>query len=279
MLLARAEVPYSRASIDLTHTERITLLTEVDGAPDWSAADTLAERPATASVPADGATFAEVPAALADASSYPKWEDDLKKWIQAEHPLTIFQSPALKATSEPGEDERTFRIRLGQLAREARDAQKNDLRERYGKKLEALEKRMKQADAAIDREAAQASQRKMDTVVRVGTTLLGAFLGGGRRRSTLSQIGVTARSAGRMSKEASDVKRAEEKLDGLKAEYATLDAELQREMDDIDLEFTPETAPLETVEVTAKQTEMHIVELALAWVPYRRDADGRMQRV
>ena len=278
MLLARAEVPYSRASIDLKHTARYTLLTEVDGDPDWSAADALADRPGTASVPAEDATFADVPASLADAGNYATWEKDLKKWIQSERPLTVFQSKALKATSEPGEDERSFRIRLGQLAREARDEKKQDLKERYSKKLDALEKRMKQAEAAIDREAAQASQRKMDTVVRVGTTLLGAFLGGGRRRSTLSQIGTTARSAGRMSKEASDVKRAEAKLDDLQADYANLDAELQREMDHVDLAFTPETAELETVEVTAKQTEMHIVELALAWVPYRRDADGRMQR-
>jgi len=278
MLLARAEVPYTRASIDLKHTERYTLLTEVDGAPDWSAADALADRPETASVPTDGATFSEVPAALADAGSYPKWEKALKKWIQSERPLTVLQSKALKATSEPSEDERSFRIRLGQLAREARDEKKQALKAKYGKKLEALEKRMKQSESAIDREEAQASQRKMDTFVRVGTTLLGAFLGGRRRRSTLSQIGVTARSAGRMSKEASDVKRAEEKLDGLQAEYANLDAELQREMDHIDLAFTPETAELETVEVTPKQTDMHIVELALAWIPYRRDADGRMQR-
>ena len=278
MLLARAEVPYTRASIDLDHTERYTLLTEVDGTPDWSAADVLAERPQTASVLAEGATFAPVPDALADADNYAKWEKALKKWIQSERPLTVLQSKALKATSEPGEDERSFRIRLGQLAREARDEKKQALKTKYSKKLEALEKRMKTAEAAIDREAAQASQRKMDTVVRVGTTLLGAFLGGGRRRSTLSQIGVTARSAGRMSKEASDVKRAEEKLDDLQAEYANLDADLQREMDHIDLAFTPETAELETIEVTPKQTDMHVTELALAWVPYCRDADGRLSR-
>ena len=60
--------------------------------------------------------------------------------------------------------------------------------------------------------------------------------------------------------------------------YDGLDAELTREMDHIDLAFTPESAELETITVTPKQTDMHVVELALAWVPYRRDADGRMSR-
>ncbi|MEM6286547.1 MAG: DUF87 domain-containing protein [Bacteroidota bacterium] len=278
MLLARAEVPYRRADPKVDHTERFTLLAEVHGTPDWSSADVLPDRPATASVPAEGATFAEVPGALAEAEAYPKAEKDLKRWLQQERPLALLQSKALKATSTPGEDERAFRVRLAQLAREARDEKKDALRARYGKKLEALEKRMESAETTIDREQAQASQRKMDTVVRVGTTLLGAFLGGGRRRSTLSQLGVTARSAGRASKEASDVRRAEEQLDSLKADYATLDAELTREMETIDLTFAPETAELETVEITPKQTEMHVTEVALAWVPYRRDADGRLVR-
>ena len=277
MLLARVEVPFQRARPKIDHTERYTLLAEVDGAPDWDSADVLADRPATASRPSDGAAFAPVPPALEDAGSYPTWERSLKKWLQSERPLEVLRSPETKLTSEPGEDERAFRIRLGQVAREARDAQKEALRERYRKKLGALEKRMASARDAVDREQAQASQRKTDTLVRVGTTLLGAFLGRRSARSTLSQVGVTARSAGRMSKEASDVRRAQDKLDALQADYADLDAQLQREMDDIDLQADPSRAELETVEIKAKQTEMHVLEVALTWVPFRLE-DGRLVR-
>ena len=275
MLLARAEVPFKRSRPPVEHTERLTLLAETEGEPDWHAADVLDGRPETTSAPADGATFAPVPDVLADADGYRTLEKGLKRWLQHERPLILFHSDALDATSAPGEDERAFRLRLGDLAREARDAKKKDLRERYAKKLKAIEKRIATAEKAVDREAAQASQRKTDTLVRVGTTLLGAFLGG--RRSSLSQIGVTARSAGRARKEAGDVARAEGKVADLNAEYAALDAELTREMEGIDLTFAPETADLETVEITAKQTEMH-TDLSLAWVPYRRDADGRLVR-
>ncbi|PAP77740.1 helicase HerA domain-containing protein [Rubrivirga marina] len=277
-LLARAEVPYVRARPEVDHTARHALLAEVADVPDWASAEALPDRPETTASPADGAAYAPVPSALADAANYDRWGDDLKRRLQTERPLVLLQSPETKLTSRPDEDERAFRIRIGQVAREARDAQKETLRERYAKKLKTLEDRMDRAEQAVDREAAQASQRKMDTVVRVGTTLLGAFLGRRSSRSTLSQIGVTARSAGRMSKEASDVQRAEETLAALKAEYADLDAQLQREMDDIDLQASPESADLETVEVQARQTDMHVVEMALAWVPYRRGADGRLVR-
>ena len=278
MLLARAEVPYRRSRPPVDHTARFTLLAEVADEPAWGAADALQDPPATAAAPADGASFADLPPALADPASYRRWETSLKRWLQSERTATVFVSRDLDATSAPDEDERAFRIRLTQLAREARDQKKTELRERFAARLAMLAEKEDQAEATVDREASQANHRKMDTVVRVGTTLLGAFLGGGRRRSTLSQIGVTARSASRASKESADVRRAQESLDAVRAEIADLDGQLAREMGQVDLSFVPETAALETVEVTARQSEMHGVELALAWVPFRHDADGRPVR-
>ncbi len=278
MMLARAEVPYSRSSISLDHRANYTFLAEVSGeTPDWHSADTLNERPTSEAQPATSAGFSEVPPALADPSTYGKAEDDLKRWLQNERPLTVFQSKTLKTVSNPGEDERSFRIRLTQLARETRDEKKNVIRERYQKKLDTIMGRIRTAETAVDRESSQASQRKLDTVVSVGTGLLGALLGGSRR-SSVGRIGTAARSAGRARKESSDVARAEAKVSDLNAEYANLDAELTREVEDLDLMFTPETEALETIEIKAKQSEMHVTELALAWVPFSKDAEGRLTR-
>ncbi|MEM8601367.1 MAG: DUF87 domain-containing protein [Bacteroidota bacterium] len=279
MLLAQAEVPFARKSLDLDYTRTTNLLAEVDGeAPDFENAEPLATKPATTTDPQEGATFASVPAALADGSSYAKWERALKRWLQHERPLAVFQHKGLKAVSQPGEDERTFRARLADLARADRDRRKADLRERFQKKLDALETKMRAAEERVAREESQASQKKLDTVVNVGVSLLGAFLGSRRMsRTTVNKIGTAARSAGRMRKESDDVARAEKKLDDLRAQYADLDAELLRELEMVDLN-APEIQPLETVEVKAKQTAMHVETLALAWVPYARDADGRLHR-
>ena len=278
MLLARAEVPFTRKSLDIDHTERFTLLTEIAGGePLWDAAEMLAERPQTQTTPEAGAAFAGLPEGV-DAGAFAKWEKGLKKWLQQEQPLTIYTHKDLKASSRPGEAERDFRIRLQTLAHEARDEQKKALRKKYETKLKSLEKRMRSAEQAVDREQAQAAQRKTDTLVRVGTTLLGAFLGRRSARSTMSQVGVTARSAGRMSKEKADVARAEQKLADVQSDYAELDSQLQREMDAIDISLHTDTDALETTEITATQTSMHVAEMALAWVPFRRDADGRRVR-
>lgn len=278
MMLARAEVLYSRSSINLVHRADYTFLAEVAGGmPDWHGADMLPGRPQSDAQPPGGATFAELPAALSDSSTYEKAGDDLKRWLQNERPLTVFESKTLKVVSNPGEDERSFRIRLTQLAREARDEKKSALRERYQSKLDTLMGRIRTAETAVDRESSQASHRKMDTVVSVGQSLLGAFLGGSRR-SSVGRIGTAARSAGRMRKESSDVARAEGRLDELNADYADLDAQLTRELETLDLSFTPETEELEAIVITGKQSEMHVTELALAWVPFAKDAEGRLRR-
>ena len=279
MLLAHAEVPFARKSLDLDHTASTVLLAEVDGdAPDFENAEPLASKPTTETRPHDGTAFAPLPSTFDDAGSYAKWERARKRWLQHERPLTLFQHKGLKATSQPGEDERAFRARLADLARTDRDRRKADLRERFQKKLDALETKMRAAEERVAREASQASQKKLDTVVNVGVSLLGAFLGSRRMsRTTVNKIGTAARSAGRMRKESDDVARAEKKLDDLKAQYADLDAELIRELEMVDLD-APEIQPLETVEVKAKQTDMHVGTLALAWVPYARDADGRLRR-
>ena len=44
MLLARAAIPYTRKSLDVDHTERVALLTEIaSGDPVWDAAEALDE--------------------------------------------------------------------------------------------------------------------------------------------------------------------------------------------------------------------------------------------
>ncbi|MEO1077193.1 MAG: DUF87 domain-containing protein, partial [Bacteroidota bacterium] len=170
-LLAHAEVPFERKSLDLDHTATTTLLAEVDGdAADYENAESLTAKPSTESGPRDGAAFASLPSALADAGSYAKWERALKRWLQHERPLTLFQHKGLKTISHPGEDERTFRARLADLARADRDRRKADLRERFQKKLDALETKMRAAEERVAREASQASQKKLDTVVNVGVS-------------------------------------------------------------------------------------------------------------
>ena len=125
----------------------------------------------------------------------------------------LFRSPSLDALSQPGETERDFRIRLGDLARERRDAQVEALRRKHGPKVAQLEDRIRRAEQAKEKQAEQARSQTWSTVISAGTAVLGALFGGGRRRgSAFSKAGTAARGFGRTLQERQDVARAEENL-------------------------------------------------------------------
>src|SRR5690606_20900119 len=82
----------------------------------------------------DGAHFSELPPAASQAKNYTAWNKDFASWLYGTQVINLFQSPSLKLISQPGEDERDFRIRAGQVAREKRDEMVDALRKKYASK-------------------------------------------------------------------------------------------------------------------------------------------------
>ena len=142
--------------------------------------------------------------------------------------MTLFRHSSLGVTSTPGESERDFRIRLQLEARTARDEAVDAVRKKYAPKQAALAERLRRAEQAVERETQQASDRKMQTAVSVGATLLRALFGrkavssgpsGGRRRSRAAwpqHEGSVRHQAG--VRERGEVKAAIAALDGEIAE-------------------------------------------------------------
>ena len=83
----------------------------------------------------------------------------------------------LKLTSNPGESERDFQIRVRDAQRVARDAAVDALKKKYAAKEAQIEEQRRRAAAAVDCETAQASQQKLQTGLSVGATILGAIFG------------------------------------------------------------------------------------------------------
>lgn len=156
----------------------------------------------------NGAQFADLPSAAGQSKSYPAWNKDLVNWIYGSQTLNVFQSPSLNEFSQPGEEERDFRIRLGQIAREKRDEMVEALRKKYASKINTLQERLRKAQSSVEKQQEQSRQAKMQTALSVGATLLGAFTG--RKTfssSTINKATSAARKAGRALEESGDVSR------------------------------------------------------------------------
>jgi hypothetical protein len=202
-------------------------------------------------------------------------EADLTNWLYRTQTMDLLKSATFGLVSQPGEGERDFRIRLQQSAREDRDRQKEQLRQKYAPKIAALEDRQRRAQHALGRESEQAASRKFQTAISFGATLLSAVLG---RKAvgagTIGRATTTARDVGRSMKEAQDVGRARETLDAVQQQRNDLEDQLRQELTAFETRTDPSTESLETITIKPRKSDITVRLVALVWAPFTESASG-----
>jgi hypothetical protein len=227
--------------------------------------------------PEKNAFFDAVPPVATQVKNYNAWKNDAKNFFDTTFKINLYKSPTLNATSEPGEEESDFRIRLKQIAREKRDEWTESLKSKYAAKIASLQSKIRTAQDRVEREKAQATQQKFNTAISIGTTLLGAFLG--RKaisRSTISKAGTAVRSATRAGKESGDVAMATENLEELQAQLNDLQQEFQSEVDAFEQKVDSSSEELETITIRPSHTAMQL--FSFVWVPFIENEDKTIER-
>jgi hypothetical protein len=277
MLLGRGTVRFADPKAGVEAQAEVAVLASLPETPAgaaWTDGRDLAEAAEADTAPAAAAArFAALAAAGAQARSYARWTRELADWLYRNRKIDLWRSADPRLASTPGETERDFRIRLRDASREARDGQAEALRAKYAPRLERLQEQVRRAEQARAREAEQAEREKVQTAVSVGATLLGAFLGGGRRR-TVGRAATVARGVGRAQKEANDVGRATENLEATQQRLQELNAAFEADLAAQSAGFDAQTVPLEIVALRPKKADVAVKSVHLAWAPHWEDASG-----
>lgn len=275
-ILACAQVRYVDAASQLDTTEDVCVLAVIEDSPsgiNWNSAEerTLDFRSFGRS-PIAG-EYSELPKKAASSSSYKEWSKDFLHWVLTNRKSSILKAPAYKLASGPGETEVDFRLRVMQWAREERDEAAETLRRKYEAKFATIEERIRRAEVAKEREAEQAGRAKMEVVVALGSTLLGAFLG--KRKFTSGTIGratSTVKGAGRAYEQTKDVERAGENFQVLQEQLKELEAQLHKDLEAMTIAY--ENPEIAKVQVSPRKTDVILKALALLWVPLQRNEFG-----
>ena len=277
-VLGVADVHYTSQSHGVDLGSRVSRLVEPIGGPvpvNWEEAE-----PATipfeslAAQPAPGIPFEALPEISLDPKSVKQWEELFSRWLRTDGALKLWRSRELRLSSEPGESERDFRVRCAHRAREFRDEKREALRKRYEGKMEVVNRRLLRNEQAVGKQQQQAQHRSLDTVVTVGTTILGAFLG--RRTPSASRVSSAMRKASTATKGAGDIQRARETLAQTQSELAELQAEFDRELASLELGLIEaERVELETVAIKPSSRDVALRFVGLVWVAHRQGQDGR----
>jgi hypothetical protein len=275
-IAATAELHYADkpAGVDAwTRNAWLAPFADGDGAPAWAEATAVASLDAAlADGPVDGAAFAELPAAALAAKNYAEWGKALAARLYQDGAVELLSCRSLKLTSNPGESEGDFRARLAQALREHRDEAVAKLRGKHAAKLQSLENRIRTAEQRVEREKSQYSQRKLDTAVSIGTSVLGAIFGG--RSAAATRAGSAARHAGRVFSERGDIERAGESLEALAAQRDELLKGIEQEAAELTASLDHAQVALERLRIAPRKSDIAVGRIAIAWEPWRAGADG-----
>jgi len=281
MLLGMAQVHFADRKAGVATTRESAFITQITDDPIAINWDNSAEASFNISdldkSPSESARYSPLPAVAGNAKSYGVWSKDFADWLYRNQKLELLKSPSLKQFSNPGEPERDFRVRLQQSAREQRDEAMEKLRQKYASKMATLEERVRRAQQAVEREAEQAKQQKMQTAISVGTTLLSAFVG--RKAVSYSSLGratTAARGASRIMKESQDIKRAQETVATYQERLQELDASFKSETEALAAKTDPLTEELEQVSVRPAKKDIDVRLTTLVWMPHWQSQDGQL---
>ena len=212
------------------------------------------------------AVFDELPESINESPEFTSLRDDLSDYLYHNSSVTLLHSAVLEAYSRPGETEREFRMRLQQIARERRDEEIDEITERYDGKLKRLEDRLRREEADLAQRDADVSARKRETLVSVGESVVGMFLG---RRSY--RMASTALSKQRQAAKAKlQLEEARDDVEALEEDIEELDAELQEEVEATRERWESTLTELEEYEVRPRRKDVQISLFGLAWTPHWR---------
>jgi len=269
-IIGRARVRYAKSAAGIEVDREVYCLApagESLGESAWESARQFTTPPPLEPAPRTG-SFAPLPAALTGPRGYATLATSLKGFLGRTSRITAWSAPAIDAVSRPGEAEGEFRVRIAQRVKEWRDEQLDAVRAKQATKLATLADRIERARQKVEREKAEAQNQSMQTYVSIGSAVIGALFG--RKKISATTIGRAAtsmRSASRATRQQADVAHAEESLSTLEERRMQLEEEIERELERIRLESSPEAVVLEPLEIPARKTDIAVQDVALAWVP------------
>ncbi len=228
--------------------------------------------------PATGAKFAAPPTAATRKQNAEGWKKTLTSHLYQNVTLDLMSCPALKLSSKPGESEGDFQTRVGQGLREKRDLEVGKLKARYAPKLQTLGDQIRRAQERVEREKAQAGQQKMQTVLSVGATILGAFLG--RRAvsaTTINRAASSMRSASKIGKEQAEAERAGESVAVLQERLQALEQQFEQETVALQGQFEPTAVEITKAQIRPRKSDIMIGAVGLCWTPWKKGSDGLVE--
>lgn len=193
-------------------------------------------------------------------------EKDFMDYIYRSSKLTLYKNEFLKITSKQTESLNDFKIRLQDRLNEKIDLEVEKLKIKFVKENDSIETKLSKLYEKLQKEELQATSTTTDTIISIGTSLLGAFFGNSViNKTNIGKVATSAKGASKILKERNDVKQVENEILELQQQKEALKTLLENEIEKINLANQSSNFPIEEIFIKPKRSDIYNTKLALLW--------------
>ncbi len=209
--------------------------------------------------------YYEVPNFVKNGKELKQIERDFTDYLYRNSKLTLYKIDSLKISSKQDESLEDFRIRVKDRLNERVDLELEKIKTKYLKDSDSLDLKLSKLYEKLDKEQREANASTTDTLLNIGTSILGAFFGKGSAASNLGKVASGARGANKILKERGDVKIVESEISFLIEQKNSLQTTLENEVSKIKEQNSISNLQIEEIFINPKRSDIFNVKLELLW--------------
>jgi len=212
----------------------------------------------------ENAKFYPLPFFIEEMKDFTTIENEFKDSLSRTKKLDLYTTKEFKLLSKPGEDLSSFKGKIIELLRERKEEEVDKLRVKFKGKEESLQKKYNRLLEKLSKEETDTKTITTESVLSIGATVLGAFLG--RTKVGNLSSGMTGlRRANRIFKEKKDVSFVKNQIEELTKEIDKLEGELNEKIVEISDKFNVDNYEIETISLQPRKTDISNLSVSLLW--------------
>ncbi len=268
-LMGTGKLHFANAKNGIDLWQDICLVSPIQAHEDfqWEKGENLPElKKLLQKTPLAGSSFGDLPSKFLQEKNYPLFEKKLAECLYQNHTYTLYQSTQPKLLSKVGESEKDFRVRLAIELREKRDDLVKKIREKYSGKITTLSNKIRKAQDKLGDKQQEANLKKTETMISIGSTILGTLFGRKITKGTISQTGTTLRRATQIGKSSRDVQEVQEEINVYQQQLQELEAQLHKEIASLSSEENADSFNIQSLSISPRKSDISVDGVALLWV-------------
>ncbi|RBQ30524.1 hypothetical protein CRU92_11660 [Arcobacter sp. FW59] len=209
--------------------------------------------------------YYEIPAFIQNDRELKGLEKDFADYIYRNSKLTLYKNESLKLTSKQNENLNDFKIRIQDRLNEKIDLEIEKLKEKFKKDNFSIEQKLSKLFDKLEKEQMEASNITTNSIISIGTSILGAFFGKSSKSAIASKVATSSRGVSKVLKEKNDVKAVENEINLLQTQRDELQNRLTIEIDKINQEFDISKYEVEELFIKPKRSDIYNIKIELLW--------------